>query len=486
MVHHPGHWTNNIPLPGSGPIWQTKNPVTQEIYWLGQAASTAEIDAAIDAAKQAARLWQPLSFEARETQMRHYAEILLNHAEDIAQTIALETGKPLWESRAEVQAMVQKIPISITAYQERCPTKQFSTGPRQIHVKHHPHGVMAVLGAFNFPGHLPNGHIVPALLAGNTLVFKPSEHSPLTGLLMAELWKKAGLPAGVLNLVFGGKDVGSALVTHPDIAGVCFTGSAQAGIAISKSVAHTPWKMVALEMGGNNPLVILDWENQAAVMDLILLSAFQTSGQRCTCARRLILLDTQENRALAHALPARIATLKIGESDSLPEPFMGPVISVQAATQLYVRYQDMLAQGAAILVPMRNPEGSAFVNPTVLDTTGITISDDEAFGPLLTVQWADTVDAAYAMAANTRYGLSAGLVAKEAQYFERFTAAVPAGIYTFNCPTTGASSAAPFGGVGMSGNHRASAYYAADYCAYPTAMSTSNSVSPTPDLPGFR
>ena len=146
----------------------------------------------------------------------------------------------------------------------------------------------------------------------------------------------------------------------------------------------------------------------------------------------------------------------------------------------------MLAQGAAILVPMRNPEGSAFVNPTVLDTTGITISDDEAFGPLLTVQWANTVDAAYALAANTRYGLSAGLVAKEAPYFEGFTAAVPAGIYTFNCPTTGASSAAPFGGVGMSGNHRASAYYAADYCAYPTAMSTSNSVSPTPDLPGFR
>ncbi len=382
--------------------------------------------------------------------------------------------------------MVQKIPISITAYQERCPQKQFQAGNREIHVKHHPHGVMAVLGPFNFPGHLPNGHIVPALLAGNTVVFKPSEHTPQTGLRMAQLWKEVGLPAGVLNLVFGGKNVGEALVTHPDVAGVCFTGSAQAGIAISKSVAHTPWKILALEMGGNNPLLIIDWDDRDAVIDLILISAFQTTGQRCTCARRLILLDTPQNRTLVHTLPARIAAVKIGGPDSLPEPFMGPVISAQAAAQLYARYQHMLGQGATTLVPMRNPDGSAFVTPAVLDTTGIAISDDEAFGPLLTVQWANTIDTAYAMAANTRYGLSAGLIAKEAQHFEAFTATVPAGIYTFNCPTTGASSAAPFGGVGMSGNHRASAYYAADYCAYPTAMSTSNNVSPTPDFPGFR
>jgi len=382
--------------------------------------------------------------------------------------------------------MVQKIPISITAHKERCTTKQFAAGTREIHVKHHPHGVMAVLGPFNFPGHLPNGHIVPALLAGNTVVFKPSEHTPLTGLLMAELWKKAGLPAGVLNLVFGGKDVGIAVVTHPLISGVCFTGSASAGIAISKLIAPTPWKILALEMGGNNPLVILDWENQDAVMDLILISAFQTSGQRCTCARRLILLDTPQNRHLVAALPARISDLKIGTPDSVPEPFMGPVISTQTAAQLYARYQQIIGQGATIIVPMTDPDGRAFLNPAILDTTGIRISDDEAFGPLLTMQWASTSDEAYTMAANTQYGLSAGLVATDAAHFERFTHAVPAGIYTFNCPTTGASSAAPFGGVGMSGNHRASAYYAADYCAYPTAMSTSDSVAPTPELPGFR
>ena len=486
MVHHPGSWTNNIPIPGSGPLCHTQNPVTESTYWLGHAASPAEIHAAIDAAKNAATLWRALSFALRETLIRHYAETLENHAEEIAQTISFETGKPLWESRAEVQAMVQKIPISITAAQERCPTRQFSAGQRQIHVKHHPHGVMAVLGPFNFPGHLPNGHIVPALLAGNTVVFKPSEHTPKTGLLLATLWQEAGLPAGVLNVVFGGKDVGAVLVTHSDIAGVCFTGSALAGIRISQSVAHTPWKILALEMGGNNPLVILDWEDPAAIMDLIVLSAFQTSGQRCTCARRLILLDTPQNRALIHALPERIAALKTGAPDSVPEPFMGPVISAQSAADIYARYQNIRDQGATVLVPMRDPNGRAFLNPAVLDTTGIAISDEEAFGPLLTLQWANTVDAAYAMAANTRYGLSAGLVAKETRDFEAFTAAVPAGIYTLNCPTIGASSAAPFGGVGMSGNHRASAYYAADYCAYPVTMSTSAHVMPSGILPGFR
>jgi len=425
--------------------------------------------------------------ESREDMLRLYAETLTTHSDDIANTISLETGKPLWESRTEVQAMVQKIPISITAHKERCPTKQFPAGNRQIHVKHHPHGVMAVLGPFNFPGHLPNGHIVPALLAGNTIVFKPSEHTPLTGLLMAELWKRAGLPAGVLNLVFGGKDVGKTLVTHTLISGVCFTGSAAAGIAISKLVAATPWKILALEMGGNNPLVVLDWDNQDNVMDLIIMSAFQTSGQRCTCSRRLILLDTAENRHLIKELPGRIAALTIGAPDSRPEPFMGPVISTQAATQIYDRYQALLGRGARPIVPMHNPEDSAFLNPAILDTTRISVvSDDEFFGPLLTLQWASTIDAAYVMAAHTRYGLSAGLVAKDPAQFDAFTAAVPAGIYTHNCPTTGASSAAPFGGIGMSGNHRASAYYAADYCAYPTATSMSASVAPTPDLPGFR
>lgn len=382
--------------------------------------------------------------------------------------------------------MVQKIPISITAHLERCPTKQFAASTRQIHVKHHPHGVMAVLGPFNFPGHLPNGHIVPALLAGNTVVFKPSEHTPQTGLLMAQLWQKAGLSAGVLNLVFGGREVGQYLVTHPDIAGVCFTGSAQAGIAISQSIAHTPWKILALEMGGNNPLVILDWDDPMAVMDLIVLSAFQTSGQRCTCARRLMLHDTSKNRQLVAQLPKRIAALKVGAPDSVPEPFMGPVVSTQAAAHIYARYQTLLEQGATPLVPMADPDGTAFLNPALLDTTGITLSDEEAFGPLLTLQWAPSIGDAYRLAADTRYGLSAGLVAKEAPQFEAFTQAVPAGIYTFNCPTTGANSAAPFGGIGMSGNHRASAYYAADYCAYPVAMSTSDTVAPTGAMPGFR
>ena len=434
MVHHPSSWTNNRPVSGTGAPYQATNPVNNVPYWQGREASPDDINNAVIAAHQATQNWQTLSLDAREELLRVYAETLHTHSETITQTISLETGKPLWECRTEVQAMVQKIPISITAYLERCPQKQFPAGNREIHVKHHPHGVMAVLGPFNFPGHLPNGHIVPALLAGNTVVFKPSEHTPQTGLLMAQLWKEAGLPDGVLNLVFGGKDVGKALISHDLISGVCFTGSAAAGIEISQHIAATPWKILALEMGGNNPLIIIDWDDQDAVIDVILISAFQTTGQRCTCARRLILLDTAQNRNMVAHLTKRISALRIGAPDSQPEPFMGPVISAKAAAQIYARYREIMATGASSMVAIQDPNGSAFLNPGLVDTTGLQISDDESFGPLLTLQWCANLDDAYTAAANTQYGLSAGLVAKERVHFETFTQRVPAGIYTYNCP----------------------------------------------------
>ena len=178
-------------------------------------------------------------------------------ARRIAETISRETGKPLWETRAEIGSMIGKVDISITAQAERAGEKHNAMPFGQAVLRHRPHGVMAVLGPFNFPGHLPNGHIVPALLAGNTVVFKPSEMTPATGAAMAEAWDDAGLPPHVFQLVQGGRETGEALVGG-DIDGLLFTGSAGAGAHFRRLFADKPHVILALELGGNNPLVAWD------------------------------------------------------------------------------------------------------------------------------------------------------------------------------------------------------------------------------------
>lgn len=456
------------------------------VYAAGLRPSLTDIDSAVTVAMAAGQIWRRTPLSVREACLQRYALVLQSHTEAICAIIALETGKPIWECNAEVQSMIQKISITIAAYQARCSDNTFALGTKQIHVKHCPHGVMAVLGPFNFPGHLPLGHIAPAVLAGNSVVFKPSIHTPQTAFLLTTLWQEAGLPDGVLNLVFGGAEEGRYLVSHPDVAGVCFTGSAAVGIAISQAIAHTPWKIVALEMGGNNPLVVVDWSDMAAVVDLIVVSAYQTAGQRCTCARRLIVVDTPENRALLHALVMRIGQLIVDKPDAVPVPFMGPVISVDMARSLYDIYLGVLARGGQVLVPTEDPGRGAFLHPALVDVTDVDMPDVEYFGPILWLTWVPDFQKALFVAGNTAYGLVAGLVARSHEDFSFFTDQVRAGVYSHNCPTIGASSAAPFGGVGMSGNHRPSAYYAADYCAYPTVHSVADSVRSGGAILGIR
>lgn len=443
------------------------NPATGETVWSGPAADAPAVDAAVGAARRAFPAWAGMTFEARAAIASAFAAQLTANKEALARAISAEVGKPHWEALTEVQSMIGKIEISIEAHQRRCAEFRNNLGVTRFR----PHGVVAVLGPFNFPGHLPNGHIVPALLAGNTVVFKPSEYAPAVAELSAKLWVAAGLPGGVLNLAQGGRETGAALAAHTGLDGLFFTGSARAGLALNEQFARTPERILALEMGGNNPLVVHRAADVKAAVALTVQSAYLSAGQRCTCARRLIVPAGPEGDRFLAALTDTTRALRVGASTERPEPFMGPVVSAATADRLLAAQKHLLARGAVALVEMRRLKpGTGLVSPALLDVTAVTGRDDEEFfGPLLQVIRVPDFEAALREANNTRYGLAAGLISDDAALYERFRAEVRAGIINWNQQLTGASSGAPFGGVGRSGNHRPSAYLAADYCSYPVA-----------------
>lgn len=402
--------------------------------------------------------------------MERYAQALQARKAAIAETISRDMGKALWETEGEVGAMVGKVALSIKSQAERAGEKTSDTPFGTAHLTHRPHGVMAVMGPFNFPGHLPNGHIVPALLAGNTCVFKPSEQAPGVAALMVEAMVEAGLPAGCLNVVQGGREVGGALI-EGDIDGLLFTGSAAAGIFFHKHFAGRPEVILALEMGGNNPLIVWEPASVEAAGDIAAQSGFLTTGQRCSDARRLIVPDDGFGRAVIDAVVARAEGLKIGAWNE-PGIFMGPLVSAHAA-QAAVKFQEMLvAKGGKVLKPLeaRDP-ALGFVTAGVVDVTDAKdIPDEELFGPLLQVIRVKDFDEAITRANATRYGLAGGLVSDDDDLWARAEIEMRAGIMNRNRPTAGASGAMPFGGPGHSGNHRPGAWYAADYCAWPQAQ----------------
>ena len=453
------------------------DPTTGEVVWEGPEATTAEIEQAVAQAHQAFPDWADRPRQNRIDAVKRYQAALKARAPQIAETISRETGKALWETTAETGAMQGKVDISIRAYDERTGERESATGFGRAVLRHRPHGVAAVLGPFNFPGHLPNGHIVPALLAGDTVIFKPSEEAPLTGQLMAECFAEADLPEGVVNIVQGGRQVGATLLDQP-IDALMFTGSGAAGAHFRRKFADDPHVILALELGGNNPLVVWDVADAEAVAGIVAMSAFVTTGQRCSCARRLIVPEGPQGDAIVSAVEAIAARLTYAAWNSNAEPFGGPLISARAADQARQALQQRIDLGARVIRAAEKIDGlsDAFVSPAILDVTGIDVPDEEIFAPFLSVTRVATFEAAIAAANATRYGLSAGLVSDDPANWDRFIRRIRAGVVNFNRPTTGAAGDMPFGGLGASGNHRPSAYYAADYCAYPVASFEADAV----------
>jgi len=473
---------------GFGERFVSENPATGEILWEGCGANLEQIHKAMHAAKAAFPAWAAYSMEERIEYLERFCEALKADREGLAKTISKETGKPLWESDAEVGAMINKLPISIEAYQDRCKSLRVETSSGISITRHKPYGVMVVLGPFNFPGHLPHGHIIPALLAGNTVVFKPSELTPLVAERIFVCWEKAKLPSGVIQLVQGGKEVGKILSEHAELNGLMFTGSFRIGHQLAKIFSDRPDKILALEMGGNNPLVVHAVRDLKAAAYHVIQSAYLTTGQRCTCARRLIVTRGWEGERFVEALIQLISKIKIGPYTDQPEPFMGPLISNAAAERVIEAYELLIHEGAQSLVPCKRLyDQRPFLSPSLLDITSIKAHmDEEIFGPLLQLIWVNNFEEAIVECNKTAYGLAAGLLCDQEDLYSIFLREVRAGVINWNRPLTGASSHAPFGGIGHSGNHRPSAYYAADYCAYPVASLEEKNLKLPPKLsPGI-
>lgn len=481
------HYIDGQWISGQGDPLISFNPADGEIIWKGTLATSAEVKQACDAARQALPAWAALESSARIQYLLAFGEYIETQRTKLSELIAKETGKPLWEAHTEVTAVVGKIKLSIQAFHERTSEKQVPVPQASGFIRYKPHGVVAVLGPFNFPAHLSNGHIVPALLAGNTIVYKPSELTPAVAEFIMACWHHIQLPAGVLNCIQGDASTGQHLLEN-DIQGVYFTGSFQTGVRIQKHFAERPDIILALEMGGNNPLILDEVKHIQAAVYQSILSAFITAGQRCSCTRRLLIPNNNMGDQFLDSFIKTSQTLRIGHYIEKPEPFMGPTIGYQQALH-HLKAQDKLIEvgGQGLLTMSLLKENTGFLSPGIIDMTKVkSTPDDEVFAPLVQIYRYDHFDDALALANQTQYGLVAGLFSDHSQHYQAFYNAMRAGLIYWNRPTTGALSSLPFGGIGKSGNHRPSAYFAADYCSYPIASLEQSEITlPADRYPGI-
>ncbi len=439
------------------------------------AYARSQLERAIDAARGAQRGFRKLGSAARTGLLRAYQARLREHAEAIANTIAREVGKPLWEARGEVAAMIANVDITVGEGARFLQDEVLADVPGEI--RHRPLGVLAVLGPFNFPGHLSNAQLVPALFTGNCVVFKPSEKAPATAVWMARCFDEAGFPPGSFQVVQGIDDVAAALVAHHGVDGVLFRGAVATGRKILAATAHTPGKFVQLELGGKNASIVLDdCDLERTVRDLAF-SAYATAGQRCTATSRVIV-----QRGLADRLCARLkdAAERVVVGHPLdPGVFMGPVISDASRINLIAAQEsaraagfEALAPGGVFEVPGRR---GWYVRPAVHRAPADTYyaagyTSAELFGPDLAVHVVSDAAEALAVANDSSFGLACSVYTASRERFEELADDLEVGLVHWNRASAGASGRLPFGGLKNSGNHRPAGLLAASQCVYPLAV----------------
>lgn len=485
LSNPPAHLIGGVwsAVPGSDIV--SRNPAhPSRVVWSG-GSRPADVDSAVRAARSALPAWSRWSIEQRAGVLRRFAEIAKARKDLLADLICEETGKAMWESQAEAGLISSKVDITleegVRTGRHRVENFEFSMGGAKTARCHfRPHGVMAVVGPYNFPAHLPNGHIVPALLTGNTVVFKPSDKAPAVGQMLAEMLdaalREAGAPAGVVNLVQGRADTASRLVTHDDIDGILFTGSWPVGRRIMEANLDRPGRIIALEMGGNNPAVVMpDADLYQAVVEVVRC-AFNTTGQRCTSTRRLIVHEAVADRVIPAVVKAA-SSLVIGDPRSGEPVFMGPIISEEARSAVFAAERRFAERGGRVILESTAVPGLEgwYLTPSVVmvDRFAMDVDDcgcdEEVFGPMLRIAVVGSLDEAINQANATRYGLAASIFTADRPAQERFLTEARAGCVNINCGTAGASSKLPFGGLGFSGNHRPAGGFSLDYCAYPVA-----------------
>lgn len=426
-------------------------------------SDAAAVDDAVARARAAFPTWRDLGLAGRTAVLERYAAEVESRREELARLIAREVGKALWEARAEAGLVPAKVALSLGDGMRLTETRE--AGP-EARCTFHPRGVLAVLGPFNFPAHLPNGHIVPALAAGNTVVFKPSDAAPAVGAWLANAWRAAGLPEGVLELVQGDAVAGGTLAEHPDVDGVLFTGSYAVGRKLREATLDQPFKILALEMGGKNAMIVLDDADLDLAAAEAALSIGATTGQRCTSLSR-IFAAREILEPFAEKLGALLRGLRIG-APLAEGTFMGPLISAAALDRVEryrVRAEEaggewLVNRAADLPAPYAGPGLALFPN-AAQDHAFVR---DEIFGPLASLHPVADLGEAVTAVNDSDFGLAAALMTRDRNRYEHAVGRIRTGILNWNRGTVGASGRLPFGGIGRSGNDRPAGITSSIYC----------------------
>jgi succinylglutamic semialdehyde dehydrogenase len=431
-------------------------------------ADAAAVDAAVARARAAFPAWRDAGLEARAAVLRRFAAACRERADELSVLLAREVGKALWDARGEAALLPAKVDATLADGLRFVAPIDAGAGARAVF---QPRGVLAVLGPFNFPAHLPNGHIVPALATGNTVVLKPSDLAPASAEWMASRWREAGLPDGVFGVVHGGAATGSRLALHPGVDGVLFTGSWAVGRRLAEATLDQPGKILALEMGGKNAMLVLaDCDLELAVAEAAL-SICATTGQRCSSLSRIFV-----ERPVLDAFSERLARVLRGVRAGPPLEagvFMGPLVSENAWEKLR-RYRALAAGAGGERIPLGGEERPApFTGPGLVRFATCRQTQpyqrDEIFGPEAALYPVHDLDEAIAAVNDSDYGLAAAVMTRERTRFVHCVDRIRTGVLNWNRGTIGASGRLPFGGLGRSGNHRPAGILATLYCTTPQA-----------------
>ena len=445
----------------------------------------AAVGEAIARARAAFPAWRDAGFSVRAALLKRFAALANERADELARLIAREVGKALWDARAEAALMPAKVDATLGAGMELVRTLEGGPGARATF---HPRGVLAVVGPFNFPAHLPNGHIVPALATGNTVVFKPSDLAPAVGEWLRRALRDAGLPSGVFELVQGRAETGRALALHPDVDGVLFTGSHAVGRALQEATLDQPGKLLALEMGGKNAMIVWRDADLGLAVAEAALSIAATTGQRCSSLSRLFVARAHVDE-LGERLAKVLGGLVIGPP--LEEGvFMGPLVS-RAAFDRVTRWraQAHVAGGERIFRGDTN-RLAPFIAPGLVRFGAVDQSHpyqrEEIFGPEAALYPVDDLDEAIAAVNDSDYGLAASVMTADRGVFDHCVGRIRTGVLNWNRGTIGASSRLPFGGGRKSGNDRPAAITSTLYCTAPQShIEYAGPLDPKMLPPGF-
>lgn len=454
----------------AGSALVSRNPAADGAVVFETGYTVDAVGAAVAAAREAQRAWAALTPAARWTHLEAWKRELAARAKPLADAIVLETGKLRSEAATEIQTLLNRFELVRAAIASDQRPGQVAPGE---HLRFAPLGVVGVIGPFNFPLHLCHAHVVPALLAGNTVVVKPSDVTPLTGQRYAEAAHAAGLPPGVFNLVLGLGDVGAALADHPDLRGLCFTGSWPVGKQILARTHARPELLVALELGGKNTCVVLDDAALRQAVHEIAVGGYLSAGQRCTGTERVLVHRAIADRFL-EALAPVVRSLRFGQPDD-PTMFAGPLVHTAARAKVEAAVAAARAAGAEPIVAGESLPGGAFRTASlhrlpdgVHHVPGYT--DVELFGPDLCVEVIDSDDEAIAVLAAGEYGFANAVFTGTPARFERFFTDTRSGILNCNRSTNLASAKLPFGGAGKSGNYRPAGAWSHRNVAAPVAV----------------